>query len=211
VGRRSGIAIRSFSCDLECKLQTVKCLTLVGTEGRVTANGDETARVWDASSGACLLTLKGHGGAVLSAAFSPDGRRIVTGSWDGTARVWDGSSGVCLLTLKGHVREVSSAAFSPDRRQIVSESRDGTLRIWGGSSGVCLLALEGHEGEVTSAAFSPGGRKIVTGSRDRTARLWDAASGGLIQTSYSYNDGWFTIHADGRIVYGVFSDNHLGR
>jgi WD40 repeat protein len=76
------------------------------------------------------------------------------------------------------------------------------LRIWGGSSGVCLLALEGHEGEVTSAAFSPGGRKIVTGSRDRTARLWDAASGGLIQTSYSYNDGWFTIHADGRIVYG---------
>jgi hypothetical protein len=34
VGRRSGIAIRSFSCAVECKLQTVKCLTLVGTEGR---------------------------------------------------------------------------------------------------------------------------------------------------------------------------------
>ena len=34
VGRRSGITIRSFSRDLECKLQTVECLTLVGTEGR---------------------------------------------------------------------------------------------------------------------------------------------------------------------------------
>lgn len=33
VGRRSGITIRSFSCALECKLQTVECLTLVGTEG----------------------------------------------------------------------------------------------------------------------------------------------------------------------------------
>ena len=32
-GRRSGIAIGSFSCAPECKLQTVKCLTLVGTEG----------------------------------------------------------------------------------------------------------------------------------------------------------------------------------
>jgi WD40 repeat protein len=42
----------------------------------------------------------------------------------------------------------------------------------------------------------------VTGSSDGTARVWDAASGGLIQTSYSYDDGWFTIHADGRIVYG---------
>ena len=33
VGRGSGITFRSFSCALECKLQTVECLTLVGTEG----------------------------------------------------------------------------------------------------------------------------------------------------------------------------------
>ena len=32
-GRRSGITMGSFSCALKCKLQTVKCLTLVGTEG----------------------------------------------------------------------------------------------------------------------------------------------------------------------------------
>ena len=31
--RRSGMTIGSFSCALKCKLQTVKCLTLVGTEG----------------------------------------------------------------------------------------------------------------------------------------------------------------------------------
>ena len=31
--RRSGITMGSISCALECKLQTVKCLTLVGTEG----------------------------------------------------------------------------------------------------------------------------------------------------------------------------------
>ncbi len=33
--------------------------------------------------------LRGHGGRVSSAAFSPDGRRIVTASWDQTARLWD--------------------------------------------------------------------------------------------------------------------------
>ena len=30
---RSGITIRSFSCAIECKLQTVECRTLVGTVG----------------------------------------------------------------------------------------------------------------------------------------------------------------------------------
>ncbi len=32
-GPPTGITIRSFSCALECKLQTVECLTLIGTEG----------------------------------------------------------------------------------------------------------------------------------------------------------------------------------
>jgi WD40 repeat protein len=33
--------------------------------------------------------LEGHTGGVTSVAFSPDGRRVVTGSYDNTARVWD--------------------------------------------------------------------------------------------------------------------------
>jgi WD40 repeat protein len=69
-------------------------------------------------------------------------------------------------------------------------------------SGACLLTLEGHEDSVSSAAFSPDGRRIVTASWDKTVHVWDGLSGALIQTSYSYDDGWFTIHADGRIVYG---------
>ena len=45
--------------------------------------------MWDAKSGAEVLTLKGHTGIVDSASFSPDGSRIVTGSNDQTAKVWD--------------------------------------------------------------------------------------------------------------------------
>ena len=35
------------------------------------------------------FVLAGHVGLVSSAAFSPDGSRVVTASWDTTARVWD--------------------------------------------------------------------------------------------------------------------------
>ena len=67
----------------------------------------------------------GHGVAVLSAAFSPDGKRIVTASSDKTARVWDAATGQPIgEPLKGHDNAVSSAAFSPDGTRIVTASWD---------------------------------------------------------------------------------------
>jgi hypothetical protein len=41
-----------------------------------------------AAPGRELAVLEGHHGWVMSAAFSPDGKRIVTASDDKTARVW---------------------------------------------------------------------------------------------------------------------------
>jgi WD40 repeat protein len=55
----------------------------------VTGSWDRTAKVWDAKTGAELLTLKGHASHVRSASFSRDGSRIVTASSDNTAKVWD--------------------------------------------------------------------------------------------------------------------------
>ena len=76
--------------------------------------------MWDAKSGAEVLTLKGHTGAVTSASFSPDGSRVVTASGDQTAKVWDATSGAEVLTLKGHTGAVTSASFSPDGSRIVT-------------------------------------------------------------------------------------------
>ena len=38
-----------------------------------TGSGDNTARTWDAATGAGLATLRGHGGEVKAVAFAPDG------------------------------------------------------------------------------------------------------------------------------------------
>ena len=78
--------------------------------------------------------LKGR--RVLSAAFSPDGKRIVTASSDKTARLWDAETGKPIgEPLKGHEAEVRSAAFSPDGKRIVTASWDKTARLWDAETG----------------------------------------------------------------------------
>ena len=61
-------------------------------ESRILSWGtDNTVRVWDATSGAELLILRGHKGYVWAAGFSSDGARIVSGAADNSVRVtWIG-------------------------------------------------------------------------------------------------------------------------
>jgi len=46
-------------------------------------------KVWDAETGREVSTLFGHQHEVNVCAYSPDGRRIVSGGHDGTLKVWD--------------------------------------------------------------------------------------------------------------------------
>jgi WD40 repeat protein len=77
-----------------------------------------------------LRVLEGHTDRVTSAAFSPDGTRVVTASWDNTARLWDAAAGKALATLAGHTDQVTSAAFSPDGTRVVTACGDHTAKIW---------------------------------------------------------------------------------
>jgi WD40 repeat protein len=67
---------------------------------------------------------------VKSAAFTPDGARVVTASLDHTARVWDAATGKPLGVPLQHQGWVMSAAFSSDGARVVTASADHTARIW---------------------------------------------------------------------------------
>jgi WD40 repeat protein/tRNA A-37 threonylcarbamoyl transferase component Bud32 len=133
----------------------------------------QEARAADAQ----VLAITGHTDRVRTAAFSPDGRRIVTASYDNTSRIWDAATGQQIMLLGGHADGVRSAAYSPDGQLIVTASFDKTARIWDAATGRQVMLLSGHSDKLRSAAFSPDGRRIVTASYDKTARIWDAATG----------------------------------
>jgi WD40 repeat protein len=148
----------------------------------VTASLDQSARVWDTTTGRLTADLRGHTGIVHTASFSPNGKTVLTASSDRTAALWDALTGRRLIQFRGHMAPVTSAAFSPDGRQVVTSSDDRTARIWDAGTGTELTVLRGHQDVVWNGAFSPDGRLVATASNDQTARLWQAASGRMLFT-----------------------------
>jgi len=124
-----------------------------------------------------VRVLVDHTDGIKTAAFSPDGHRVLTGSYDQTARLWDSEDGKLLLIIRGHTGSVNSVAFSPDGKRIATGSDDNTVHIWDSEDGKLLLILHGHTERVNSVAFSPDGKNILTGSADKTTRLWDSTNG----------------------------------
>jgi WD40 repeat protein/serine/threonine protein kinase len=139
---------------------------------RIVTVSQNTAHVWESASGRLLNTLESHAGAVTSALFSADARRIVTTADDQTARVWDSASARLLTTLQGREYKISSARFSPDGLRIVTACSDKTTRLWDSSTGMLVATLDGHAGLVANAQFSPDGQRVIT-EGDGTPQVWE--------------------------------------
>src|SRR5262249_7315427 len=87
-----------------------------------------TARVWDATTGAELLLLKGHTQPIQSVAVTPGGAQIITGST--TARVWDAGTGDELLRFSRPPSVFLGVTVMPDGTRIVTGSDDTNSRVW---------------------------------------------------------------------------------
>ncbi|KAG8990820.1 hypothetical protein FRB94_013083 [Tulasnella sp. JGI-2019a] len=125
-------------------------------------------------------------------AWSPDGRRIVSGSDDGTLCLWDPSTGAPVgEAWKFHTGVVRCIAWSPDSKMIVSGSDDHSIQLWNSTTGARIGdAWNGHTDLVLSVAWSPDGKRVASGSADHTLRVWDPSTGEPVPEAWMGHTGW---------------------
>ncbi len=152
------------------------CDVAFSPDGRyiVTASWDDSARVWDASTGEEAARLL-HERDVRAICFSTDGQRVATASYDGTAGVWDSATGARIVHLV-HPGKVTAVSLNPDGSQIATAGDDNVARVWDTATGTQVFRLD-HDDRVSAIAFAPSGEWLASASHDHTARIWDSESG----------------------------------
>lgn len=126
----------------------------------ITAGSDAelgSAKLFDVKSGATRL-LTGHRDYVVSANWSPDSKRIVTGGGgrDKSVNLWDADSGRLLASFAGHQEDVEAVAFFPGGTRLISASEDKTIRIWDIAERRLLLTAIGF-GDDGYVSYTPDG------------------------------------------------------
>ncbi len=185
----------------------------------VGAAEDGVTRVWSSQGGEQLAELGANQqttafsadqrDVVTSAAFSPNGRYVVTGGTDGTVRVWDWRAGQPPVEMRvADGGELSAVAFDPSGRLVLIAGPGNAVRLWEWDAGTPPRLLGEHDDFITDAVFSPDGARVVTASVDRTARIWDVASGRLLQTLTGHAGNVYSAEfsPDGRYVVTASDD-----
>jgi WD40 repeat protein len=165
-----------------------------------------TVRRWDTTTGAAVGEPMLTGAQAFLAAYSPDGKTIVTAGDD--LRLWDAASGQLLGIPLQRGASVQTLAFTPDGRGVWASAGDGSVRLWQLPQQKDLLhELAGHRQFAPVVAYSPDGQTLLTAGSDGTARLWDAATGRPKGEVLDHGDGYVfaaTFSPDGDRVLTAF-------
>jgi WD40 repeat protein len=168
-----------------------------------TINVDDV-RTWDIPAGTLRAAFSLHSLRVMHAAFSPDGRYLLTAGDDGIARIWDTSVRNAPLMLPHPSASFAVSRFSPDGSKIATSADNGGMRICDVATGKTLAELRAPE-NVLCAAFSADGKRIATADDRGSVRLWDIADASVAQEYSVAEDRDLAVDAlafsvDGRYI-----------
>jgi len=135
---RAGFLLDSEQCQLKATLfdEEYGCGPLsigIAPDNNTVAVGyaPYNLSLWDGAKQQELRLVKAHSNWVVSLAFSPDSKRLISGAGDSTARIWDVTTGKELgrIRFDGQSTYVDSVSFSHDGGRVLAAAANGQVII----------------------------------------------------------------------------------
>lgn len=117
--------------------------------------------------------LQGHdpGNVVISFAWSPDSRQLLSGSLDDSLIIWDILSFEQLRRLEGE-GDVIQVDYSADGTSFASATTIGDVMLWDRDDVEVISGTRVVEGDLTSVAWSANWEKYATASSNGALKVW---------------------------------------
>jgi WD40 repeat protein len=139
-------------------------------------------KLWEAATGKEIRIFEGHD-YINAAAFSRDGRHVVSGGDDKMLTLWDVSTGKEVRTFTGDLRFIHSAAFSADGGYALTGSLyDKKLRLWEIRSGQETKSFMELSPTARQMIFLPDNKHVLLANLSHDIKLLDVAAGKEIKT-----------------------------
>ncbi len=164
---------------------------------------------WNVSTGQELHGIDTPQQQIWCFAFTPDGKRIISGGEDKILRLSDTATGEELAKFEGHEREIRSVAVTPNGRFALSSSSDMTVRLWNLATGKMEREFTGRKPvppgnnlEYVTLALSRDGKWLATSDGKPGVCIFKVATGKLeCRLPYEKQDFYsLAFSHDGKMV-----------
>ncbi|MCK4662278.1 MAG: caspase family protein [Bacteroidales bacterium] len=157
------------------------------------------------------IIQKGHFKHVTCAAFSPDGKYIITGSYDNTIKLWNKENGKEIREFNKHTAKIRSVHFSSDGKYVLSASADNSAIIFDVLTAKPLKIFSIESDHLMKAIYSPDGKKVLTMNNRDEMIVWDISTGnesGKFKKSFKsiINPLWFSPDGKKIICYSSYKE-----
>jgi WD40 repeat protein/serine/threonine protein kinase/Flp pilus assembly protein TadD len=160
---------------------------------------DDKRAIWDVAAARARAVLP-VGPKLTGAAFSRDGKTLVTWIWDSevpedAVRLWELATSTSRVRLR-LTENIACAAFSPDGRTLATGQKYGAVTQWDATTGQQRMTLQQYESptrRATAVAFSVGGKMLAAGNNQGMLRLWNAETGQLKVSFKGHTDAIVSV------------------
>jgi WD40 repeat protein len=124
-------------------------------------------------------------GRVSSAAFSPDGRKVIA-SVQGKVFLMDATTGDRLRVFThGRIwNDAEAVAFSPDGRFVLTGWRDGDSVLWDAVAGQRIRVLRRPKDRALCVSFISDGQRLAVSYESGLVAIWDLRTGRKLDKSH---------------------------